>query len=320
MKHLPAKKMILTAVVLLSSFALNAQAGSGALSTARQTHGSNQTTNPIHHLLFPADTYMIDDGTTEDAIGVNSSNGSDTIVLNEFAVIPGSETITSVDIAWGTTVFFDPTLDGLPYTVCLWSDPNGDGSPTDAILLTTAKGVVTQQGTDTFINTPITPTTITTPNFFVGLLITQHYGQYPGAFDESNPLFNRSYVAGATTPHNGDIVDLNNNDLPVLPIEFYGLFGNFLIRANAGTGENNIVLSTQLHRQGGNRFVSLQWSPADAGTLNILRNGVVVGTSDNGSALDRLGTRTGIFLYQVCQIDFSVCSNPTRVVSQPSGQ
>jgi hypothetical protein len=143
MKHQTAKKMTLAAAALLSSFALSAQAVSVGLSTASHARGSNHTTNPIHHLLFPADTYMIDDGTAEAAAGLS---GGDIIVLNEFAVLPGSETIASVDIAWGTPEFFDPTLNGLPYTVCLWSDPNGDGNPTGAVLLTTAKGVVTPTG------------------------------------------------------------------------------------------------------------------------------------------------------------------------------
>lgn len=314
---LTPKTRTLTAAAMFSLFALGAGAASPALSTARQTHESNERSNPIHHLLFPGDTYAIDDGTSEDGVGLFA--GGDFIVLNEFAIVPGSETITSVDIAWGWPEFFDPTLNGLPYTVCLWSDPNGDGSPTDAVLLTTAKGVVTEQGTDTFINTPITPTTITTPNFFVGFLITHASGQFPSAFDESNWLPNRSYWAADTTPHSGDIMNLNNNEQPVVTIESAGLFGNWLIRANAGTGENNIVLSTEVHRHGGKRIVTLQWSPAD-GSFNVLRNGDVVGTSDNGSAKDRIGTRTGTIFYQVCQPDFSVCSNVAKVIVQPTGQ
>ena len=122
--------------------------------------------------------------------------GGDIICLNEFAVVPGSETIESIEIAWGTPAFPDPSLNGLPYTVAVWSDPNGDGNPNDAVLLTTAGGVVANQGTDTFISTDITDTTITTANFFVGFVITQYAGQFPAAFDESNPQFNRSYVAG----------------------------------------------------------------------------------------------------------------------------
>ena len=132
----------------------------------------------------------------------------------------------------GNAVFPDPSLNGLPYTVCIWSDPNGDGNPNDAALLATASGVVSSQGTDTFINTAIS-TTITTSNFFVGFLITGGDGQFPAAFDETAPTFsNRSYMAGGASG-TGNINDLNNNDLPVAAIESFGLVGNWLIRANS---------------------------------------------------------------------------------------
>ena len=171
---------------------------------------------------------MLDDGSAEDGIGLTL--GGDIISLNEFAVVPGAEEIDSVSIAWGTPVFPDPSLNGLPYTVAIWSDPNGDGSPTDAVLLTTASGVVANQGTDTFITTNI-GATIATSNFFVGFLITHSAGQFPSAFDETSPTFsNRSYVAGGAQ---GNINDLNANDLPVAPIESFGLIGNWLIRAHS---------------------------------------------------------------------------------------
>lgn len=66
-----------------------------------------------------------------------------------------------LSIAWGTPVLPDSNLNGLPYTVAIWSDPTGDGNPTDAVLLTTAGGVLSSQGTDTFITTDIVDTTIT---------------------------------------------------------------------------------------------------------------------------------------------------------------
>jgi N-acetylneuraminic acid mutarotase len=192
----------------------------------------------VHRLLrtlLPNAVYMIDDGTAEDAVGL--TNGGDIICLNTFAVIPGSETIAHIIIAWGTPVFPDPSLNGLPYTVALWSDPNGDGSPTDAVLLTTASGVVANQGTDTFIDTAITPTTITTANFFVGFVITHVTGQFPAAFDETPPTFsNTSWVAGSNTAGGGNIMNLNDNDIPVSTIESNGLVGNWLIRADTGGG------------------------------------------------------------------------------------
>ncbi|MEO8439253.1 MAG: hypothetical protein ABI540_03420 [Spartobacteria bacterium] len=220
-------------MALVACFALSAQAGQPALSSAKSTHGAKQqhfspTAKGAAH-QSPLDfTYLIDDGTAEDGVGLTA--GGDIISLNEFDVIPGVEEIDSVSIAWGTSVFPDPSLNGLPYTVAIWSDPNGDGNPNDAVLLTTASGVVANQGTDTFITTNINAT-ITTSKFFVGFLITHSAGQFPAAFDETAPTFsNRSYVAGGAS---GDINNLNNNELPVAAIESFGLIGNWLIRAHS---------------------------------------------------------------------------------------
>jgi len=217
------------------------------LSSATQKHG-NGNAKSFHQLLFPASTYMLDDGTAEDSIGLTL--GGDVIALNEFAVIPGAETIQSVSIAWGTPAFPDPSLDGLPYTVCIWSDPNGDGSPTDAVLLTTAPGVISNEGTNTFITTDVTDTVITTPNFFVGFLVTHAAGQFPAAFDESNPIFNRSFIAGDTVM--GNINNLNDNELPVAPIESFGLFGNWLIRADAAPAGPLALVGVSSRKHHGN--------------------------------------------------------------------
>src|SRR6476660_9785503 len=174
----------------------------------------------------PLFTYMIDDGTAEDSIGLTA--GGTFVSCNEFAVSGGNNVITSISIAWGTPLFPDPTLNGLPYTAVLWSDPNGDGSPTDAVVLAMAPGVVSQAGTDTFITTVIPPTMVTTANFFVGFLITHTAGQFPAAFDETAPtLPNRSWVAQTTS-----INDLSG----AITIESAGLVGNWLIRADGNTG------------------------------------------------------------------------------------
>src|SRR5215469_14346754 len=141
----------------------------------------------------PLFTYSIDDGTAEDSVGLTS--GGTFAACNEFTVTGGNNVITSISIAWGTPAFPDPTLNGLPYTAVLWSDPNGDGSPTDAVVLASAPGVISQAGTDTFITTNIPPTMVTTANFFVGFLITHTAGQFPAAFDQdSQNLPNRSWV------------------------------------------------------------------------------------------------------------------------------
>ena len=313
MKYPTLQKVTLTAMALVASLALCSRASAQALSSARHTNGTAKSVNPIHRLLFPASTYMIDDGSAEDAIGLTA--GGDTICLNEFAVIPGSESISSVSIAWGTPAFFDPSLDGMPYTVAIWSDPDGNGDPGDAQLLTTASGVISQQGTDTFITTNISAT-ISTKNFFVGFLVTQQAGQFPAAFDESNPIFNRSYIAGSGTQGGGNIQNLNDNDLPVAPIEIYGLLGNWLIRADAGGG-GGITLSATVRRSHGNRYVVLDWSPADGGQVNVLRNGTVMGsTADDGNFRQNIHQHTGTDTYQVCETDTGACSNIVTVTTR----
>ena len=173
----------------------------------------------------PLFTYSIDDGTAEDSIGLTA--GGTFVSCNSFTVTGGNNVITSISIAWGTPLFPDPTLNGLPYTAVLWSDPNGDGSPTDAVVLAQAPGVISAAGTDTFITTAIPPTMVTTANFFVGFLVTHTAGQFPAAFDESAPIPNRSFIALTSS-----INDLSG----AAPIESFGLVGNWLIRADGNTG------------------------------------------------------------------------------------
>ncbi len=300
--------------------AAQANSSRDMLRSATQTHGSAWLKQLLPRVLQPASTYMLDDGTAEDAIGLTA--GGDLVCLNEFAVIPGSETITSVSIAWGTPAFPDPSLDGLPYTVAVWSDPNGDGSPVDADLLTTASGVVADQGTNTFITTSITPTTITTSNFFVGLSIDHVSGQFPGAFDETDPTFPfRSWVAGSNTPGGANLEDLTDNDIPVSTIESFGLIGNWLIRADAGVGPTptptptpgRIVLRANTDRLNRSLVVHLHYTGATTATVKIFRNQVLIARVENtGSYSDTL-TEHGIYTYQVCEARTGNCSNEVNV-------
>jgi len=123
-------KITLTAAALLTSFALAAHGGSAKVLSARQLYGSNRSVNPIHRLLFPASTYMVDDGTAEDTVEFgNGEQNFEALWLNQFDVIRGQTTIASVSIAWGTPNFPDPDINGTPVVLAIWSDPNGDGNP-----------------------------------------------------------------------------------------------------------------------------------------------------------------------------------------------
>jgi hypothetical protein len=80
---------------------------------------------------------------------------------------------------------------------------------------------------------------------------------------------------------------------------------------NAGGG---IVLQARVKAEGNKHQVQLQWSPADGGDMNILREGAVVATTpDDGRAASNLGTHTGTFIFQVCETDSDDCSNSVTV-------
>jgi hypothetical protein len=75
-----------------------------------------------------------------------------------------------------------------------------------------------------------------------------------------------------------------------------------------------ITLSARPRTRQGQTQVNLRWSPANGGTVNVLRNNVVVQTTpDDGKTKDNLGTMTGTFTYQVCETDTGDCSNQVQI-------
>jgi len=308
---------MLTAAGLLTSFALSAHGGTANFSTAVQTHGYSKM-NPIHRLLFPASTYMIDDGTSEDAVGFgNGIQNFQSLWFNQFDVIPGQTTISSISVAWGTPAFPDPAIDGTPTTVCIWSDPNNDGNPSDAVLLASVAGTMQSQGTDTFIVYNFSPA-VALPagatSFFVGDLTPTNNGpeHFYQAIDEDSTLHRQSWIAAMSSGADVDLVHPGNNDFLGL-IDDFGISGNWLIRADSGTS-SSITLSAKVRRQQGKRVVALTWSPANGGDVNVLRNGnVKFTTADDGSAQDNIHANTGTVTYQVCETDTGNCSNVVSV-------
>jgi hypothetical protein len=322
MNYSTLHKVLLTAAGLLTSFALSAHGGPAKFSTAVQTHGYSKA-NPIHRLLFPASTYMIDDGSSEDAVGFgNGGQNFESLWFNQFDVLPGQTTIASISVAWGTPSFPDPDIDGTPTTVCVWSDPNGDGNPSDALLLASVNGTMQMQGTDTLIVYTFSPA-VNLPagatSFFVGDLTPMNNGpeHFYQAIDEDSTLHRQSWVAAMSDGSSVDVTHPGNNDFIGL-IDDFGIPGNWLIRADTGGGGGNITLTANTRRQNGKTIVSLHWDPANGGDINVIRNSdVIATTADDGSAQDNLGGRSGTFIYQVCETDTGNCSNEFRVRVRP---
>ena len=190
--------------------------------------------------LLPNSVYMLDDGTAEDGVGFgNGAQNFESLWMNQFNVIAGQTMITTVSVAWGTPFFPDPSNNGTPVTIAIWSDPNGDGDPTDGLLLGSVAGTIQNEGTDTFVNYTFNPPVDVSAftSFFVGDMTPANGGpeHFFQGIDETPPSHVRSWIAANGDGSNVDINTIGNNDL-IGTIDSFGLPGNWLIRADTGGG------------------------------------------------------------------------------------
>jgi hypothetical protein len=181
---------------------------------------------------------MLDDGTAEDGVGFgNGAQNFESLWMNHFDVIAGQTMITTVSVAWGTPLFPDPSNNGTPVTIAVWSDPNGDGDPTDGLLLGSVAGTIQNEGTDTFVdytfNPPVDVSAFT--SFFVGDMTPANNGpeHFFQGLDETPPSHNQSWIAANGDGSPVDINTIGNNDT-IGTIDSFGLPGNWLIRADTG--------------------------------------------------------------------------------------
>jgi hypothetical protein len=168
---------------------------------------------PVEHI------YHVDDATHENIIGIQGGGGM--IWLNEMRVVSGAETITEVRLAWGDV----PT--GTLARIALWHDPDGDGDPIDAELLTVVEGVsIEQPNSGEFQTVAVPPTAVgvSSDHFFVGAHVDHIDDQYPAAIDEDWPTFH-SWIAF------GDNLENLAANAYILPIDFFDLPGDWLVRA-----------------------------------------------------------------------------------------
>ncbi len=126
---------------------------------------------------------------------------------------------------------------GVPTTLLVYSDPNNDGDPTDAVLLRTVPVESVSYGPEKFLMVPIEATFVgdTGDSFLIGPFITTEEGQYPAAFDTSSPYQAESWVAGAWAGE-ADLENLANNYFPPHLIGDVCCEGNWLLRAVSSAG------------------------------------------------------------------------------------
>ena len=141
-----------------------------------------------------ATTYSLDDGSGE--TGLYFRYDTDVIWGNHFLRTPGGELIGSISAALGFLPVNAAAMNGTPLVASLWSDPNADGDPSDAVLLASASGVAANWATDTF-NTYAIPQTLVGPSFFTA--ISLHAPAYvgPARVDSSTTSFD-SWISTGT--------------------------------------------------------------------------------------------------------------------------
>src|SRR5438874_13042743 len=183
-------------------------------------------TKRLLHSLLPNSVYMIDDGTSENGIWFgNGSQNFEALWFNQFDVIAGQTLISTVSIAWGTPLFPDPSNNGTAVTIAIWSDPNGDGDPHDAVLLGSVAGTIQMEGTDTFIDYTFSPPVDVSAftSFFVGDMTPMNNGPEHlfQCIDEDSTLHRQSWLAAMRS---GGPVDIDNigNNCPIGLIDDFG--------------------------------------------------------------------------------------------------
>jgi hypothetical protein len=181
--------------------------------------------------------YQRDDGVAENSVGA----GAVSIAwLHPYTVLANREVITNIRVAFGTPL----AINGRPARTFLWSDPNGDGNPNDAVVLANANGVVSGANATVPINTP-TFVSFDIPDTFVGNAGTSFFvgcivdglaaGNFPAAIDQTLPFPPAGTTWAAFVANPGTVnpntlgVGQNLTDLSTIA----GLNGKWLVRADA---------------------------------------------------------------------------------------
>ena len=172
--------------------------------------------------------YSVDDGSFEIAYGDPGGNLS-IAFLNQFYATDAEQVITEIDILFG------PNTDGEAVTVYLWSDPNNDGNPNDAMVLASLAGVVQVENT-AFSTYDIPDVQLNVgDSFFVGAIFE---GAGGAVTVDTNSTFQGASWAALDTMGSLDPNNLNSGDFQLTLLGNNGSpfqEGNLLVRARGTT-------------------------------------------------------------------------------------
>jgi len=184
--------------------------------------------------------YQHDTDSMTGAVGTDLGNNQTICWLSHHIVAPGREIINGIEIAYGVME------EGRPVTLAVWSDPDGDGIPFDAELLTSVDTEVVSPWLPlTPINVEIPETFLGKPgtSFFIGAFVENALvapASFPATFDAESTA-NASYWIATLTPFdpddvtaNADEFDLLGNLFPEFPSADWLLRGTFCSSGRCG--------------------------------------------------------------------------------------
>jgi hypothetical protein len=173
---------------------------------------------------WPPTTYRWDDGTLENSLGIAA--GANVCGLVGYTIAADAEIIDAVEVAWGLM------SSGVIGRVYVWSDPNGDGHPSDARVLTSALVTVNNPNDDIFETYPVPPVLVgpAGTKFFAGFVIDS--AEYPAGVDRGVAAAGQSWIA-ADTAFNLDPNDLGSGAVshPLANLTAIGYPWDMMIRA-----------------------------------------------------------------------------------------
>ena len=175
---------------------------------------------------------VLDDGTTDNSVGTNNP-ADDILWLQSMSDAANSTTVTAIGTAWGSVPFGGGPPDGTAARVGIWSDPNNDGNPNDAVLLQSINIVVAGSNTDAIQTTNLAPPVLVTGRYFVGA--SCQGGTFQAPLDQgSGPSLGRAWIAAQQGGGQIDYTNLAGASIP--PIDEDGVApGVWLLRATCGS-------------------------------------------------------------------------------------
>lgn len=174
---------------------------------------------------------ILDDGVTEDSVGTNSTT-TDILWIHSQGDDGQTTVVNSVSTAWGTPTFpSGAPPNGSAARVGVWSDPNGDGDPTDAVVLEEVATVVAGTGTDAFQTVVLTTPVVVTGKYFIGASVTG--GTFPAPLDTTTaPSAGTAWIVGGS-PGGGPINYANLAGASIPPLDEDNVApGHWLLRGD----------------------------------------------------------------------------------------